>query len=259
MRKILISIIFCLVVGNNAYAKDKVKWNELRSPHFIIYYHDAPKNFIMNVKEAAEDYYTKISSNLGFVRIKSWTFNNRVKIYVYDTQEDYVEEATQMGWSQAHAQVRKKKIVSFITDSGFFDTTLPHEITHITFRENVGYRSFIPLWFEEGVAMHQEKAGRWGAHRTVKQALKRGAFLPLSDLTRTSLFRNASRDMIELFYAESASVVNFLMSEFGRHRFIRFCRRLKKGETFERALRATYIRFKSIDDLNKSWVNYLEK
>ena len=105
--------------------------------------------------------------------------------------------------------------------------------------------------------MYQEKARRWGAHDAVRKAIAEGTFKSLDELTITSLRRTTNRDLINLFYAESASVVNFLINEYGQQRFVRLCRKLKDGGPFSWALDSVYVRFKNVDDLNKAWVKYL--
>ena len=64
--------------------------------------------------------------------------------------------------------------------------------------------------------------------------------------------------MVDLFYVESASIVNFMISELGRQRFVRLCRKLKEGGPFEWTVESVYARFKTVADLNKAWVEYLE-
>ena len=153
----------------------------------------------------------------------------------------------------------KLKIIrTFPSAHGFFDSTLPHELGHIIFREFVGFKGEIPIWFEEGVAMCQEKAKRWGAHDMVRKAIEDGTFKPLSELSLTRLRRRTSKDLIDLFYAESASIVSFMINELGEQRFVRLCRKLKDGGPFSWAIDSVYSRFKNVDDLNDAWVKYLK-
>ena len=199
----------------------------------------------------------EITSDLGFTRYKGWNRDERAKIYIYDNADDYVTSGKQISWSHGVASPRDKVIRTFPSAHGFFDSTLPHELGHIIFREFIGFKARIPAWFEEGVAMSQEKARRWGAHDTVRQAIADGTFKPLAELSITSLRRKTSKELVNLFYAESASVVNFLISEYGQQRFVRFCRKLKEGGPFSWALDSVYVRFKDVNDLNDAWVRYL--
>ena len=245
-------------ITSHVHGRKKKEWNEYKCRHFIIYYKEAPLDFVKTIEEAAEDYYAEITNSLGFTRYKSWSWDKRAKIYIYNDSEDYTTSSQQAKWSHGSASVRDKVIRTFPAAHGFFDSVLPHEMGHIIFREFVGFKADVPLWFEEGVAMYQEKARRWGANREVKEAMDDGRFIPLGDLTNMRLYSSTDRALVEFFYAESASAVYFIITELGEHRFANFCKQLKRGKRFEEAIRSVYIRYKDIDDLNKAWVNYIK-
>lgn len=254
MRLLWAGMIAIVLSGATARAAD---WKELRGKHVVIYYNEAPKDFVDAVEEATETYYNNISRDLGFGHSQNWSYENRVKIYIYDNSEDYVVAGKQAGWSHGSASPTQKKIRTFPTAHGFFDSTLPHELGHIVFREFVGYRTNIPLWFEEGVAMYVERAKRFGAHDMVRQAMSDGSFISLEELTLLGLSPVTDETTINLFYAESASVVKYLIDEHGKTKFVRFCRKLKEGKPFNWALDSVYVRFKNINKLNDAWEHYL--
>jgi len=236
-----------------------VKWKELKSQHFVVYYKEAPRDYAENVSTMAEDYYQEISNNLGIVRYKSWTWDDRAEIYIYDNSDDYVTSAKVAGWSHGVASPKDKVIRTFPAAHGFFDSTLPHELAHIIFREFIGFKAKVPLWFEEGVAMYQEQGRRWGAHQKVRKFIEADTFVALEDLSLMRLSNRADRDKIDLFYTEAASITQYLIGELGRERFVRFCRKLKDGNPFEWTMKSVYVRFRKMDDLNKAWVAYLKK
>ncbi len=240
-----------------AQEKD-LKWQESRSAHFYIYYKDVPMDFVKTVEESAENYYEETRRNLGFVRYEDWSFDQRAKIYIYRYQEDYVTSGSQAHWSNGSADARDKVIRTFPSAHGFFDSTLPHELGHIVFREFIGDDTKLPLWMEEGVAMFQEKAKRWGTNKIVKTAIAEKRFIPLEDLSNLRLNNNTDGAVIDLFYAEAASVIYYLITELGEYRFVQFCNNLKQGKAFNQALQSAYVRFDDIGDLNRAWVKYLE-
>lgn len=254
--KVIAIILFVFAfMGSSACARE---WKEYKRQHFIIYYKKAPFDFVETVEQTAEQYYVEITRNLGFTRYKGWSWDERAKIYIYDDMKDYVESSKQAGWSSGAVSPKLKLIRTFPSAHGFFDSTLPHELGHIIFREFVGFKARVPSWFEEGVAMYQEKAKRWGSHDTVRKAIEDGTFKPLSELSLMSLRRRPDKARITLFYAESASVVNFMINEFGKQKFVRLCRKLKDGKPFSWAVDSVYVRFKNVDDLNDAWVKYLK-
>ncbi len=232
-------------------------WQERKGNHFIVYYKNAPLDFIESVEEMAEYYYEEITRDMGFTRYKGWTWDERAKIYIYDNVEDFQQVGEYAMWAEGVASSRQRVIRSFPAAHGFFDSTLPHEMGHIIFREFVGFKARIPIWFEEGIAMYQEKGRRWGANDTVRQAIKDGKFMSLKDMTSMQLSGRINTETIQLFYAESASIVNYIMDELGQQRFVNLCRKLQGGDLFEWVFASVYVRFKDLDALNKAWVEYL--
>jgi hypothetical protein len=252
-------LIVCFVFIHQQVFANQENWSEHPSAHFIIYSKSIPEDFIDTVETASEEHYVQIAKALGFRRDQSWVSDKRAKIYIYQNADDYVANAMQNQWSHGAAFASQKTIRTFPAAHGFFDSTLPHEMGHIIFREFIGLEPDVPLWFEEGVAMYQEKAKRFGAHQVVKKAVENGEFIALNDLTNMRLYNSSPADQLELFYAESASIVYYIISELGEYNFVRFCRALKEGKPFEEALENTYPRFRNLEDLNRAWLNYLEK
>jgi hypothetical protein len=255
MRKIIFLCVFLLFSQKIAVAADDT-WKEFRSEHFVIYYQEAPLTFVEDVAEAAGREYEDIARNLGFTRYQGWTWDKRAKIYIFDDQEHYINSQNP-SWSHGVTSPRDKVIRTFPMANGFFDTILPHELGHVIFREFVGNETPIPLWLEEGVAMYQEKAKRWGANKTVQQAMREGQFIPLKELTLTTFPYDPDQQSVDLFYAEAASVVYYMITELGELRFMNFCRELKNRKLFDEAVHRAYIRFNNLDDLNKAWMRYL--
>ena len=107
--------------------------------------------------------------------------------------------------------------------------------------------------------MYQEKAKRFGVNTEVKKAIQDGRFIPLTELSKMRISHSTSRETVELYYAEAASVIYYMIVELGQYKFKNFCNDLKKGTNFNQALNKAYYRFKNIDDLNQAWVNYLSR
>jgi hypothetical protein len=260
MKKITLVFILGFIVFAGLFSfADNVPWKENKENHFIVYYKNAPQDFIKEVTRAAEEYYQEICRNLGFYRYKGWMGDDRAKIYIYDSSEDYQEAAQTAPWSHGVTFSQAKIIRTFPSAHGFFDSVLPHELGHIILREFIGFDADVPLWFEEGVAMYQEKAKRWGAHQQVKKTIEDNSFIPLKELTNFRMDRVSDIGQIQLFYAESASVINYLINEYGVQRFNRFCDELKEGRPFDWTLKSVYVYLKDTEDLNKAWVRYLKK
>lgn len=233
-------------------------WYVAKSTHFIVYYKNAPEDFIENLIDKSEDYYNKIADNLGFRRYNFWLWDNRAKIYIYDDSQSYQASVGQPSWSSGCAIVNEKIIHTFPYAKGFFDTTLPHEMGHIIFREFVGFNNAaIPVWLDEGIASYQENLRYSMANRIVKEALGNNKFIDLENLSRLNPHSMLDAESVNLFYAESVSIVDYLVKEFGQDNFILFCQNLRDKMDLEKAISYVYP-FKNIGELNRAWQRHLE-
>jgi hypothetical protein len=255
MRKIIFFLIFFCLFGISAGAQD---WQTEKSTHFIVYYKNAPSEFIRRLIDKSEDYYNKIASDLGYRRYDFWLWDERAKIYIYDNAADYQKGTGQPAWSGGAAQVKTKTITTFAGSEGFFETVLPHEMGHIIFREFVGPDNrAIPLWLEEGAASYQEKNKYAQAKAFLKRAKKNGTFMPLEKLSGFNL-QAADDPAAQLFYVEAYSIVDFLIKEYGSDNFMLFCQNLRDKKNLEKAFVSSYP-FNSLSELDAAWQKYLER
>ncbi len=241
-------------------AQAKKEWVQLKGQNFIIYYRETvPENFVNTVMEESETEFKNVTANLGISRYQSWAWDKRALIYIYSDEDDYIQNGGQAGWSHGAALIETKVIKTYPSDSGFFDSILPHELGHIIFHELIGVKTDVTLWLDEGVAMYQEKAKRLGAAKQIKQAIQNGQFISLTALTDMRLYKNSDDKTVQLFYAESAGIVYFMITELGQEHFYKLCQELKEHTPLGMALPKVYMRIKDLEDLNKRWVKYLEE
>jgi hypothetical protein len=253
-----IVIFIGLLFNGTAFADEPSEWQQMKGQDFIVYYHPGvPDDFAQTTLDTAEQEFNRVSDNLG-VTTTGWAWDKKISIYIYSDRDDYVKNGGQAGWSHGAAFAQARTIRTYPDSAGFFDTILPHELGHIIFRYYIGFTPVVPLWFEEGVAIYQEKAKRLGSDKQVKEAIENGQFIPLSQLTGMRLYKNSDNQTVDLFYTESASVVYYLNTEFGEQEFQMLCTELKNGTPFDEALHKVYLRFENTDELNKEWLNSLQ-
>lgn len=255
-------------------------WQELKGEHFIVYYKQSDE-FARNVLNKAEDCYRFSAQDLGYSRVSDfWTWNKRVKIYIYNDHESFLTATSQPSWSQGSADYTNKMISSYAWSDGFLESLLPHEITHLVFRDFVGFKGEVPLWLDEGVAQWEEQPKRKALRRVAKDYLANKRFYSLSQLMRmdhaalnkkadigpaaqnsnTSVSQTGQqKDDAEIttFYIQSASLVGFLVERYGSESFTVFCRQLRDGKSLEEALNFSYASYmKNINELEKKWMDF---
>jgi hypothetical protein len=242
-----------------SFAFDEKGWNIKKSTHFIVYYKGASDNFINQVIDKAEEYYKDIADNLGFTRHNFWLWDNRAKIYIYDNAKDYQEKTGKPAWSGGAVYYHEKVIETYPWAEGFFHSLLPHELGHIIFREFIGGQGNAPAWIDEGVAMSQEKIKRTDIKKKLLQALDEKKLIPLDKLSQLNIGFVNDKEIVELYYLESLSVITYLFDTFGKGNFVRFCHALKERKPFDEALNEGYRVFKNVEDLHKAWIRYIKE
>ena len=234
--------------------ESKSDWEEYRSTHFIIHYHTSiPDDYIKEFSRKCENYYHLITARLGFSRFSFWLWEDRVKIFIYKTQEEYIKDARRPKWSGASVHIRKKFINTFYFAEDFFDKILPHELAHIILREFIGLTTKAPLWLDEGVACANEKDGYATYLLLTKELLERKSYMPLPELERAN---EKGVNFPGIFYPSAASVVIFLLENYGQEDFADLCRHLRDGGTFYGSMDKVY-GIKDAEDLDKKFLTFL--
>ncbi|MBI4550575.1 MAG: hypothetical protein HY714_06580 [Candidatus Omnitrophica bacterium] len=260
----------------NVRADSGPVWTPLKGKHFIVYMEAesgrAGAEFLyfgQSVLKEAEKHYQKIASAIGHSSYQDpWLWDRRCAVYIYASKRSYLKGARMPGWSNAAASFENVPTIrAYLGADDFLGTQLPHEITHLLMRQFVGVgNASVPRWIDEGVALWFEESGRaremddW-----VSVEAAQGRHISIARLTGLSdpSLAPASPDQglnqsVSLFYAESFSVVNFLMERFGQARFVELLRQFKKGSDVETALRKAYgASVRDLEALEQEWLRSL--
>jgi hypothetical protein len=113
---------------------------------------------------------------------------------------------------------------------------LAHELTHVILKTDYREHDDWPLWFQEGLAMRESRTEGLREYVTLSAAALFDRMLPLESL---SVSFPAAEAEARLAYAQSASFLAFLDSNYGKGRFAILMRELR-GRSFENAFRLAY-------------------
>lgn len=247
----------CTAFAASAFAStfDRgAEWDEYKSDHFIIYYHlNISSAYIREFSWKCERYYNLITERLGFSRSNFWLWENRARIFIYQTRKDYLQGTSQPEWSGASVHISKKFINTFCFQEDFFDYVLPHELAHIILREFIGLNTKVPLWFDEGVACANEKNSSRKYLTQAKRIVERKTYLPLPEMEKAN-YRQVQSPYT--FYPSAASLVIFLLERYNKEDFVQLCRELRDGNAFYPSLNKIY-GIKDAEDLNQKFLAFL--
>jgi hypothetical protein len=95
----------------------------------------------------------------------------------------------------------------------------------------------VPLWFNEGLAIHLSRERSFARTQTLWTAVISGNLIPLAEIER-----HFPDDIVgvPLAYAQSADVVRYLLRQEDQERFRSLINRLRRGQRFEAALSDAY-------------------
>lgn len=252
IRLFIVGLIFFQFNGHALAAE----WKEVKGDHFIVHYIN-DEGFAKEVGRNAETYYNRIASDLGYSRFNFWQWDNRVKIYIYPDEASYLAKTGQPAWSKGVASYTDKSISSFDWSEDFMETLLPHEIAHLIFRDFVGFKGEVPLWLDEGVAQWQEPLTRQLARRAGASVIMNKQMFQIEYLMWIKSLDGKSAQEVSAFYAQSLSIVDFLIKHFGLTAFGQFCRDLRDAKPFRDALRANFTGIESEGVLEAKWRQYV--
>ena len=260
-RTSIIFIMACVIASilNPTFAfgekKPKGFWSEHKSDHFIVYYHPTiSRKYVKEFTRKCERYYDEIIDDFGFNRFDFWLFDDRAKIFIYKTQEEYIEHTGRPEWSGGSVHIQKRYINTFNFHEDFFNMALPHELTHIILREFIGLKADAPRWFDEGVASCKEKDAYLKYLMLAKGFVDEGIVLSISNMEELN---DKKITMPSIFYAISASLIIFFLEEYGKDRFVELCRELRNRKGFYKAIDKMY-GIKDIEDLNDKFLIFLK-
>lgn len=239
------------------------EWQQIKDKHFVVYFQKAAdKNIAQTLLQKAEVYYKKIGDRIGYARYADfWTWEERVKILLFPDQESFVAATGQPQWSLGYSDrdsrlFKSRTIVTYPQESGFLDGLLPHEISHLIIFDFIPGRALVPLWFEEGLAQLEETDKGAQADRIMHTLAGRGQYLDFDALTRWDVRQERDQLKVEIFYAQSLSIIRFMIKKYGNDAFQRLCRQLREGDALTTALRKAYGgQLDSLADLEKQWFN----
>ena len=240
-----------------------------RSMNFEVYAPDRDK--AKKVCLLSEKYYKQLLKRLRY----GGMLDKKCRVYVYSDHEDYLTSLRSAGirvpdWSAGCHLPRRYYVYGYpivcgYVEPNFLSATLPHELTHAIFAEFV-YGSMIeekrlkplPLWIDEGMAVYMQKKSNY--KYVCKDVLKENTFISLSKLISFDNYPSGDNEL-ELFYAQSPSLVEYLLNTYGGSKFLSLAKKsVFKDKSTEDLLRSVYYaKIQNLDELENNWINYIKE
>ena len=218
------------------------------SRHFTVFAEQYPasERFI----ELVESLHSNLMLDLA--PFSPWASSERTTIFLFKNQDTYRRVTGRPVWSGGASSVGKRKL--YVYESEELPGIVAHELTHIYFDGFFLDGSTDPLWLSEGMATLVQVERGLAAPNWLRENLERldaGDGFPIDALTGVTTTAGWPDAKVRLWYAQSYSLVRFLIRTQYRSSFYKFAAHLRDGrpapEALYRAYGAPYTRMVALE------------
>lgn len=229
------------------YEDDRFDWQELVETPIIVRYYGSRKATAQKVLEAAVAAAQRLQKDVG-VELKE-----PVSIYVYNSKNDMRAALTSRSETYDIRTVTlgvsmgRNTLIILGSDAGVRGT-VAHEMSHIVIgMATDNPYTDLPRWLDEGLAMYAEGELPEDNRRALEQAIRNDALISVRSLSSYV----GDPALVDLFYGEVYSLVDFMLTTYGREKMDRLLDALQDGQSVNEALGEIY--GLTIDDLDLQW------
>lgn len=189
---------------------------------------------------------------LDLAPFSPWARAEKVSVFLFKNRETYRKVTGRPAWSGGASSVPKRKV--YVYESEELPGILAHEMTHIYFDGFFLDGTVDPLWLSEGMATLVQVERGLAAPNWLRENLARlegGETFPIEKFVGVSSTSGWSDDKVRLWYAQSYSIVRYLIRTQYRSSFYKFAAHLREGrpvaEALYRAYGAPYTRLRALE------------
>jgi len=226
--------------------------SEVDSQHFRI--HAYSQQDASKISLDAESDYNRITSDTNL-----FSFSPAVpyEIFVYGSQDEFMKKTGEPQWANGICIGKSMYVFS----SPYLNLTVSHQLTHLIFVEFMGSQGQVPdyLWVNEGLAVYEEiKAatvnGAPNMYAGIDATLRQQP-IPIDQLVH--LAPSTEKDyQVSPWYAESESIVNYIINRGGNAGFASFLGNLRNGQTTDAAVASAYTGvWTNLNGVYQSWLS----
>jgi hypothetical protein len=222
-------------------------WTATTSDNIILHWYNAPAAYARQLMQSAEHARTLLIQDVG-----AWPAAD-INIYIYDSnqamKDALVNEPDWIGGMSFWENQRTIVIGVGPGDAAYGLTTIAHELAHVAVDSIMGgcYAS-IPLWLNEGIAVYSEGPPDPEYAKLISQAVYYDELFSLRSISEQ--YQEVDGDP-SLTYAESLSVVQFLVKQYGHEKIQNLLQALGAGYTYDSALESAL--GLDMDGLENAW------
>ncbi|MCD6452970.1 MAG: peptidase MA domain-containing protein [Dehalococcoidales bacterium] len=229
---------------------ERYSWSSLTEGEVTLYWYEGDLAIARRLMTVAQQTLVWLKEDTGA------ELERPVRIYIYADSRDlqgamiYPQE-----WTGGVAFTRFGTVAIGIssTDLDWGSRAIAHELTHLVIHQvTLNPYSDLPTWLDEGLAMHTEGPLEPVFVASLNRAIEENSLISVRSLL--SPF-SAYPDKATLSYAQSYSLVEFLLSNYGHHKMLELLEAIKQDDTCDGILEKVYgVNVDGLDSLWQQWV-----
>lgn len=229
------------------YEDNRFTWQKVSTERVSVYWYEGDEAFGREVLDTAVQALERLEQDAGAQAERP------IRIYLYANEEDFrgALGPNSPEWIGGQAMPHLGLIVAYIAPGETYEVRrmIPHELSHVVlYQATHNPYSDNPTWFEEGLAVHNQEVADYDYPLLVREAARRGRLIPLRALSASF---PSDPELAVLSYAESASIIEFILKEYGSEGLSALVKVFAEGETAEAAVqRALGL---SLEELEARW------
>jgi len=227
----------------------RFQWKEIAAGKIVLRWYKGDEEFARDLLKAGTEALDKLSTDAG-VQVEK-----PVKILIYGSQQDLLgalePKAQEWTGGRSFSELGIILIAGDTTDSGraFARRAVPHELSHVVIHQATeNPYGDIPHWLDEGLAMRAEGTVEPMYSAALQRAIRDHKLISLQSLGSNF---PADTSLAALSYAESESVVQFIVDRYGPEKMARLLAVFREGSTYDDATKQAL--GLSINELDAAW------
>jgi hypothetical protein len=214
---------------------ERFSWQSLTRGMVTVHWYQGEQSFAEEVMLTVEDALDWLEADTGAVLLEP------VEIYLYANSQDlqgsmiYPQE-----WTGGVAFTRYGRIAIGInpTNLDWGKRALAHELTHLVVHQmTLSPYGGLPVWLDEGLATRSEGGLSNYYLAALNQAIANDSLISVQSIS--SPF-SANSELAILSYAESYTVVDYLITTYGKDRMFDLLGAFREGASYNGALTEVY-------------------
>jgi len=225
---------------------ERFSWQNLTQDIVTLYWYNGDQSFAEEMMQTISDALEWLEADTGA------TLQEPIEIYLYANSQDLQGSMIfPQEWTGGVAFPMYDCIAIGISPSNleWGKGALAHELTHLVIHQmTLNPYADIPTWLDEGLAVRSEGSLPYYYVNALNQAIGDDSLISVQSIS--SPF-SAISDLAILSYAESYSVVDFLITTYGKDKMLELLETFRAGASYGGALMEVY--GFDIDGLDRLW------